>query len=60
MIATHSILKFDINLKQFLTMDDFENYKTNPSAYEKVMGLYEYMPSVKNLSVNGVKSALQN
>jgi len=57
-IATHTILKFDKNLENFLKIEDFEHFKSNPTAYEKVLSLYDYIPSVKNLSVNGVKSAL--
>ena len=42
----------------FLTLPDFDNFKSNPSAYEKLMGVKDYMFSFKNLSVNGVKSAV--
>jgi hypothetical protein len=57
-IATHYNLKFDKNLFMFLTLPDFDNFKSNPSAYEKLMGVKDYMFSFKNLSVNGVRSAV--
>ncbi len=59
-IATHQTLKFDPQLKMFLTSEDLENYKSNPSAYEKVMSMYDYLPNVRDLNVNAVKNVIQN
>mmetsp|Transcript_40835 Transcript_40835/g.39424 ORF Transcript_40835/g.39424 Transcript_40835/m.39424 type:complete len:125 (-) Transcript_40835:771-1145(-) len=60
-IASHQTLRFDPQLKEFLTFEDaFEKYKSNPTAYEKAIGYMEYIPRVKNLSMNSVKSAIQN
>mmetsp|Transcript_32639 Transcript_32639/g.24105 ORF Transcript_32639/g.24105 Transcript_32639/m.24105 type:complete len:140 (+) Transcript_32639:724-1143(+) len=58
-IASHAVMRHDLQLKEFLTFaDQFEKYKTNPSAYERAWGYMEYIPSVKNISMNSVKSAI--
>lgn len=60
--AQHSTLKFDQHLKAFLTLstEEFPNYMSNPSKFEKVLGLYKVLPSVHNLSLNAISDAVQN
>jgi len=58
-IATHARLKFDPQLRAFLTLTDFVNYRVNPTTMEKVMGYVEYLPSVKNLSLASLSDAVQ-
>lgn len=57
-IAAHTILKNDTQLKAFLTLPDFDQYKSNPSAFEKVMELYEYLPSIRKLSLNAIPGVI--
>ena len=58
-IATHLRLKFDPQLRAFLTLPDFDKYRVNPSAFQKVMGYVEYLPSVKNLTLASLTEAVQ-
>lgn len=53
-IANHHILKFDFLLNQFLTSDEFDKIKVNPTAYDKILGYYEYIPNVKNLTISSI------
>jgi PX domain len=57
-IATHPRLKYDHQLRAFLTLSDFDNYRVNPSTMEKVMGYVEYLPSVKNISLTSLTDAV--
>lgn len=59
-IATHATLKFDQHLKAFLTIDgdEFQNYITNPSKFEKVLGIYKVLPSIQNISLNSIQDAV--
>lgn len=40
LLTTHSTLKYDLELRAFLTVDDYKLYRTDPVAAEKVMELY--------------------
>ena len=53
-ISKHEVLKYDTQLKAFLTIADFDSYRSNPSAYERVLGMYEYLPSVRDISLNSI------
>ena len=53
-IATHTRLKFDPQLRAFLTLSDFEKHRVNPTTMEKVMGYVEYLPNVKNFSLSSL------
>lgn len=53
-ISTHQILKFDQQLCAFLTLDDFDKYRVNPSAFQKVLEYADYIPNVKNLSISSI------
>ncbi|CDW77229.1 sorting nexin-2-like [Stylonychia lemnae] len=61
LIATHSTLKMDQHLKAFLTLpsEEFLNYQSNPSKFEKVMGLLQVLPSIQNLSLESITDAVQ-
>jgi hypothetical protein len=50
-VGKHQRLKFDPQLKEFLTNTNFDSYRTNPTPFERVMTYVEYLPSVKNLSL---------
>ena len=56
-IATHKDLKYDRQLLAFLTLDDFDSYRTNPTAFEKVCGIVDYLP--KSLTISGLQDAVQ-
>ncbi len=58
-IGKHQRLKFDPQLKEFLINTDFDKYRTNPTAYERVMACVEYLPSVKNLTFQSISDAVQ-
>ncbi len=58
-IATHPRLKFDPQLRAFLTLSDFDKYRVNPTTFEKVLGYVEYLPSVKNISLASLTDAVQ-
>eukprot|EP00347_Sterkiella_histriomuscorum_P017988 403347214 len=62
MIAQHNILRYDQHLKAFLTLttDEFPNYMSNPTKFEKVLGLYKGLPSIQNLSLSAITDAVQN
>jgi len=59
-IVIHPILKFDRHLCSFLTLQDFDKYRSNPSAFEKVKEYYEQIPSVRNFSFSSLQDALQS
>jgi hypothetical protein len=41
LIVEHKALRFDTDLHVFLTLDDsIEAYRNDPSAFQKVLGLY--------------------
>lgn len=59
LVIQHDHLKFDSELHVFLTLDDsLESYRQDPSAFEKILGVYRHLPSVSNLSLEGVKDGL--
>jgi len=58
-IASHPRLKFDSQLRAFLTLQDFDSYRVNPSKIERVMTYVEQIPSsVKNMSIASIKEAV--
>eukprot|EP00347_Sterkiella_histriomuscorum_P012397 403368732 len=57
-ITTHNILKFDQQIFAFLTIEEFEQYRQNPTAFEKVISYANYLPSVKNISISGLQDAV--
>jgi hypothetical protein len=58
-IAIHSVLKYDGQLRAFLTFDEFDKYRVNPTAFQKVLGYYDYLPSVKNMTISSITDAVQ-
>lgn len=57
-IATHPRLKFDPQLRAFLTRPDFDKYRVNPTPMERVLGYVEYFPNVKNISLASITDAV--
>jgi hypothetical protein len=41
----------DPQIKAFLTIDEFERYRCNPSAFEKLKSLAEYIPSTSDINI---------
>lgn len=55
-ITKHENLMHDDELRIFLTLEEsLESYIQNPSAFEKLKKVADYMPSISNLSLEGVK-----
>lgn len=57
-ITTHDRLKFDKQLFAFLTIRDFEQYRTNPSAFDRITGIYQKVPSFSDINLTSIKEAI--
>jgi len=56
------VLRFDHHLKAFLTLesDEFRNYVSNPTKFEKVVGIYKGLPSIHSLSLGTITDAVHS
>ena len=59
-LTTHSTLKYDLELRAFLTVEDYKLYRTDPMATEKVRELYNQLPRLRDLSIASLTTSLQN
>ena len=59
-VASHSTLKFDPHLRAFLTLPDFDKYRLDPTStpLQKVLGYYDALPSVKQLSLTSITDSV--
>ena len=61
-ISQHSVLRNDSFLHAFLAFQDeeFQNYVTNPSKFEKVIEIVKAIPNLQNLTLGSIQDAVHS